>query len=289
MDYFSKPDTYQIIERLKDKKIELKKQYYKNRNTIIAILVLIIGIISYFVYISNTSFLIIVPLFIGVGLLAVCFVITEVALQSKLGDTYLNKEVMNVYNMEQDENYIYTPKPKLKPEYNKEMGLFTRYASARNLFQITGYIDGVPFDVKSLQLIVSTGNSSQVIFSGFYIILPIAGEKMFQLRTDGKPSLKKTKFKKISTDGKRTFVLEDDTGKVKDKYTRLFDMLEREYDYKKIYIASNEKEIHIGLTPIKKQRFPKNLSGESFNEYYEKFVEIFRVINEIMTKTSEVF
>lgn len=289
MDYFSKPDTYQIMERINDKKIELKKQYYKNRNIIIVILSLIIGTISFFVYNSNTSFLIIVPLFIGVGLLAMSLIITEVVLQSKLGGIYLNNEVINVYNMEQDENFIYTPKPKLKPEYNKEMGLFTRYATANNLFQVTGYINGVPFDVKSLQLMVSTGNSSQVVFSGFYIILPIAGEKMFQLRTNGKPSLKKTKFKKISTDSKRTYVLEEDNGRVKDKYIRLFEMLEREYDYKKIYIGSNEREIHIGLTPIKKQKYPKNLSGESFNTYYEKFVEIFKVINEITTKTSEVF
>jgi hypothetical protein len=289
MDYFSKPDTYRIVERLNENKKEVKVQYNKVRNIIIMILLIIMGTVTYFVYNSNTGFLVYIPLGVGSGLIALSFLLTELTVRNKLIKSYLNDEVMNVYNMENEVNYIYTPKPKLNTDFNKKMGLFTRYSSVNNFYQITGSHEGIPFDIRALQLIVSTGNSSQVVFGGIYIILPIDGEKKFQIRTDGKPSLKKTKFKKVSTEGNRIYVLEDDNAAVKDKYIQTFDRLQREFAYKKMYIASNENEIHIALTKRKKETYPKELNGESFNAYYESFTETFKALNQITTRISEVF
>ena len=273
MEDFYSYNIHQVIEELNDKKEELKQ---KGNTLLIPIIMFILGIAillqntvvpSEPIYILSTSF-------ITLTIVAISIVVKNTVVQSTMKNKYLNQEVIRYYNFEQEQNAHYYPKYKSGSDFNKEMGLFTRFSSVSNKYMIK-------FDeeTKILHTTIQTNNgkSNQVHFQGIYVIFEYPLHTTFQVRTNGKPHLKGQSFQRGLEEDIKVFHIEHNHN-INLNYRAILQRLE---NYKKIYIASNQKEVHIAFTPFKANILNTSINQENFIEYYHNFEALLNTVRQL--------
>ncbi len=276
---YIKNKTISVSDKINEQSEKIRLKINHTRNVVIIIAVIGLLITGVIIALISKPIFIIVPGFIFAFVLVFAFVGSTMSIKNKIVNTLLNQEMMNDYNIENDLHYTYETSVRDKPMFNRDMGLFTRGASISTHYRISGVSNELAFELRNCDLLVSTGNSTVVVFTGYYLVFDMSDEKIFQLRSDGKPSLKKTKFKRLINPDFRSFVLEEDKTGIERKYVTLLSMLQREFGFLRLYVGSNSKEIHLALTPHKGIKLPKEMNNEVFIEYQKQFVKIFEALD----------
>ncbi|AIO18523.1 hypothetical protein KQ51_00643 [Candidatus Izimaplasma bacterium HR1] len=212
-----------------------------------------------------------IPIGVGSLITLLTHLIVPSVYKGKLVKEVVNKEVINLYNYENSTNFDYLDKIKVRNNFNKEMGLFTRLASVSTRFQIIGE----DINIMNCTLVTSNGKSSTVHFDGIYMIYKKMCSKTFQLRTKGRPKLKGVKFSKQEGELYSEFVPFESNEIIDSYYINIFEssLNSIELSKKKVYLGSNLKEIHFGYHPPKFMKYDE-FTYEVFKEYYKYFSNI---------------
>lgn len=273
MEDFYSYNMQQVIQELNDKKQELNT----NGKTIVYLIILFLIGLGLFLQVSvipiKTEY-ILITLATTIVLIIGAFLIKNAVVHSILKNTYLNREVIKLYNYEKEINAEYYPKYKTGSDFNKSMGLFTRFSSVSNKYMIK-----LDEQTRVLNTVIQTNNgkSNQIHFQGIYIMIEQPEYTMFQVRTNGKPHLKGHSFIKEPIEDIKVYRLENEDI-IRFNYRSVLNRLE---EYKKVYIASNRKAVHIAFNPFKPKFNHKEITHENFKEYYHQFESLLNTILQI--------
>lgn len=263
-------------EELQDKMNKAKKK----RNIILLGIVLIDVVVSILIFDAKEYLFLIIPNFLTMMSVLITFLVTKMTVQGNLVNETLNPIIVDEYNRNNETNYEYAPKLKDKPTFNKEMGLFSRGASVSTKFKLSG-VNSIPFEIRHTSMVVSNGQSSSVVFDGIYMMFQIKEDK-FQIRKDGKPRLKGTRFARVKEEEYSTYTEEMKSEYVKDVYKKIYSILKKDFEFPKVYIGSNGTEIHVAYTTAIKTNFKNEITKEFFDEYQYLFNDIFKVLDRVV-------
>lgn len=285
MDFFSGYNNHQyVIDRINQKKEELQLKANKTSLKVIVFL-MILNIISVFIMIGfsvNIAFYL-----INLAVIVLTILITFISKATWVKNTLINKtvnsEIIHLFNEETEYELSYLAKPKITSEFNKEMGLFTRGAGVSTEFQIKGFIEQDEIKIYKNLLTTSDGKTTYTHFNGLYIIYNNKfTNKIYQLRSKGRPSLKGVKFQRLEDEDVRVFIPKDDPNEYLDSnIINIFKSLNQKIDNKALYIGSNKEEIHIAIEPKMKFTCKNEIDLVSFEEYFNSFTHILRVVLEL--------
>jgi|GEM_PF-4194168 len=149
-----------------------------------------------------------------------------------------------ILSLEFTGSFEYASYPKKQNYINQKGGLFTRFATADVRFKMSGMAGDTLFTLLRKRLFTSDGRNQYTHFDGIYIVYQYDLNKVFQVRTDGKPHLKKTKFERLDEKDIKVYTL--DNAFVDSRYIDTAQELHREF--KKVYISSVTGEVHVALS-----------------------------------------
>ncbi len=284
MDYFDDQFIYASpIENIKEQQIKEIRNAKSTTLKIDAVIIVIIMFIMFLMFSENAIFkYYLIPIGVGFFFIILVHLITPAVIKKRLIRKAVYQEVVDLYNREHDDKYVYSLKPKLLDKFNQRMGLFTRFSNTSARYRIDGEYNGVEFSIINCTVITSTGKSTQVHFDGFYIIIKNPVSQMFQIRTDGKPSVKGVKFERNDQNGYRTFVEVDSNTVIDSRFTSLFEQIMNRVQLKRLYIGSDLNEFHIAITPDLKETISEEITQEEFNRFYDYFSGLFNVVKEYL-------
>lgn len=278
MDFFDHGINYgAIVENINNEKNKIIVKYRANILKVIFVFAITAALVIYFLSSGGYSIeLILIPVFGFILISVFTYAIGMYNITSKTQISFLNNEVINLYNNEEGTFIKYEIKPKINREFNEKMGLFTKAANVYVKYMISGdSANHHNFNIMNCRLISSNGQNSTVHFDGFYIIINAKTSSTFQLRTKGKPRLKGAKFVKLDRTEPLSFLLEEDPNNyIETKYYDMFDSIKSNIDCKALYISSNKEQFHIGIIPKEKLKFPSELDYETFKEYSDRMRKI---------------
>jgi len=291
MDFFDDGINYSaIVDRINEEKRKITLKYKNNSFKAVFVLTCIASLSIFLIitYGSNQT-LLFIPI---IGLFSISLLIYGIGssvVNSKIKNTYLNNEVINLYNNEQGTFIKYDSKIKIKRDFNDNMGLFNKFANVSAKYRITGDSGNHhDFSIMDCTLITSNGKSATVHFDGIYFIINVQTSKYFQIRTNGKPHLKGKKFVKILDAEAHSFILEDDPqGYIDPKYYNIFNSVKNKIDSKALYLASNMDQVHLGVVLKNKQKLSTNITYETFKEYSNQMFEIINTAFNIASSLDE--
>jgi len=213
---------------------------------------------------SSQSDVFMIIFFVFLGILGVTIMILLLFMflpfsnQKLLYDTVC-KEVIKDINYNEDISIECETLTKNK-DYIADGGLFTKYASVQNKYQLQFLNrEGHQVSMADTTIITSSDKSTTIHFDGTYFVFKIDNRNIFQLRANSSPKLSKTRFNKISTwDDVKEYVEEDGNQSISTRYYTLYDFLKGEFPNQKVYIGGVEKEIHVAIWLDKKRvKYPK--------------------------------
>lgn len=144
-----------------------------------------------------------------------------------------------------------TLKPNYKDKHFTEAGgLFSGY----NTTHIRYSVSHPNFKFGHIILAHSNGKSQTVDFDGLYYVFPLVSDQV-QIRTNGKPHKKGVKYYRHEQVELRYYSTSE-MGYVDQSMISLFEHIKREYQPKKLYLATTGTELHIAVTG-KVSKFPK--------------------------------
>ena len=226
---------------------------------------------------SNPTTVWILPTYGGMALVAtlIGFLVTIKYTSSKPFYTFLYKKIIEKYNHDEGTFLEYISYDKESKDYVKEGGLFTRFVSINNRRHITGYTeDQLHFDIFDTILTTSNGKSQNTHFDGIYYVLKKSAGTRIQVRSNGSPKLKGTKFdRKKEYSDIRVYKEEDATmNNMDNEIIRFVKRYLSMNGIKRVYMACLDDEIHFAIwykkLPTKKVN---ELSLNQVNKYYEYF------------------
>lgn len=272
-------ETFNVynMNRSIDKLDAIYQELNKKGNAISASIILFYVGVMTLLHVEEIPYEILyISLSIGGGiLLAIITLLSKTAIiRYQIANKYINEEVVRLYNYEHELQMEYKPRYKIGSEFNKSMGLFTRFSSVSNKYMIK-LDESTRILFPTIQ--TNSGNTNQVHFQGIYVIFDQPGYTTFQARTHGKPHFKDHKFVREDQDNIRLFKLENED-RIRFNYRSVFNRLD---GYKKVFIGSNKKAVHIAFTPFKPKFKANVVTHETFREYYHQFETLFHTVIQI--------
>lgn len=226
------------------------------------------------------SFLIIVALILVI-------VISKYYIRTKVVFDYFFKEIYQQINIDNEWKIQYLGNPKVKNDFVKEGGLFSKYARATVSRSVKGITDNKnPFIIYDLKLITGGGQYQQTHLDGLYFITKVSCGNVFQIRSNGKPSTKLHQFEKQDL---------DEEFKVYLKYGSSIDLIERAFlskmkelkirlNAKKVYLSMMDNNLHFAYSGKDIPR-GKRISSNRINELYQIFIDEIKLIDELVALT----
>ncbi len=272
MDIYNIYSINDSIEELDMKMKELKK-IGNMISYSISLFLISLGAILYYSVLEELWFF---GIFGGSALLVFVIgtLIRNASVNHVMKNKYLNEEAVKLYNSENETEMEYSYNPRNRKTFNEEMGLFTRFSSASTRYKIQ-----VDANTKLIYTTLQTnsGQSNQVHFAGVYVIFDIPGYSNFQVRTHGKPHQKGIKFVREEDEDYKIYKLEEED-RIRLNYNSVLSKLE---DFKKKYIASNGRQVHIAFTPFKPKFNNSKIEYDSFQEYYHQIESLLNLVSQI--------
>lgn len=188
-------------------------------------------------------------------------------------------EKINVY---EELNLKYEAYNKEKKTINKESQLFTRGASVTVQSSLSGYNDYLEaWSIHDIRVVVSTGQSTAILFDGFLFELDRPNDVAFQLRSASRPSNKPIKFRKEEkVNDYKLFVEEGDNipsniENIADKLQEIHTM----FHVKHLYFSALKEKTYLGIQSKSLPRKQRKLTEEKVQKMYDDFVRYSKIMN----------
>lgn len=284
-------DEFRKIQReLKERQIKRKQKLLKVWGFLLSISVIII--IS-FVFIfpdqfksSETAW--ILPTYGGIAfsITLIGFIVSIKYISEKPIFEYLYDQIIDKINMHEGLFLKYTAYDKTSRDFNKKGGLFTPLASVNVKRHIEGMTsDQHEFHIYDTILTTSSNNSQQTHFDGIYFVLNKPTQTIVQIRTNGKPRVKKHKYVKVETQSELKVFKEIDQhiNNLDYKYLNYIEKMSKSTEIKRIYFSSKENQLHLAIWykkhPTRKQ---KSISLDRLNILTERFLGEFQLMEDLL-------
>jgi len=285
--------TNSEFERIQNKFMVMQKERRNKISKIwgfflgLTVLVIIIMIMIFPKQFNSGATVWILPTYGGMVLVTTLtgFLISIMFMSEKPFFDYLYEEMNQKINMDEGLYLEYQSYDKENRGFNKTGGLFTSFASVSIKRHISGSTEEQhKFDIYDCKMVTSSGQSQQTHFDGVYYILEKELNTSIQLRSNGSPKLRKTKFIKQEgyTDFKVFKQQEQNLSNIDYQLIRFYEKLIDNPDYKRVYLGVTDNKIHLALWykkhPARKQ---KQLTLETYNRLYSYFLNEYKLITEI--------
>lgn len=221
------------------------------------------------------------------GGLLIAVLFSHLGISEKPAFNFLYKEIYEKIILEEQTFIKYTPYEKIKPEFNKRGGLFSRFSRAAIRRHIQGVSStGNDFDIYDIQLITGSGKDRRVHLDGIYFVIKVSNYNTFQIRSNGSPHLKGTKYSKVEDINDIKVYVEE--GKMLANtdynYIETVKRFKLRLNAKKIFMSMVHNEIHFAFVPINKIRKQKSLTNEKLNQIYSYFIDEINIIDELVSQ-----
>jgi hypothetical protein len=179
----------------------------------------------------------------------------------------------------------YAPYVKDDKTFNKEGGLFTRFANVSVRRRIKGETEEHHrFRIYDCIMTTSSGKNQQTHFDGIYYILEKRQNTQIQVRSNGSPKEKGVKFDRLKEfEEMKVYKKEGESMlNIDHQFINLYNKLAAYNEHKRVYIGVNQDEVHVALWHRKhpaKKMTPFTL--EKLNSTTTYFLSEYQLINEI--------
>ena len=254
---------------------------------VITIILIVLAIVIFPKQFNNAATVWILPTYGGMALLGSLtgFLISIKYTSEKPFFEYLFPEIIQKINLNEGLYLEYEAYTKQDKEFNKDGGLFTRFAAIRVRRRLVGYTEEqLKYKIYDCTMTTSSGNNKQTHFDGSYFIIDKSVLTKLQIRTNGSPKQKGVKFEK--QDDIEDFRVYKELGvsssNLDHKYLRFMESLKTDLNKKRIYLSVVEGQIHLAIWyrkhPIRKQ---KQVTLEVLNNYALNFLDDIKMINQL--------
>ena len=281
---------YEIIKRAYDSRLKGRsKKVFKIWSICFTSFIALVGILFLFVpkILEKDPFMYIIPIYGGMILviLIIGILVSKYGISEKPTFEYLYPEIYKKINFDEGLFLEYVSYEKIKKTFNKEGGLFNRFANVATKRHIKGYSSNqIEFDIFDTVLTTSSGKSQTVHFNGIYYIIKVNTNSYLQVRTKSSPKLKGVKFDRqkeiedirVFTETERQLLNTDY------QYINFIKKLLAYDVYKHIELSIIPNEVHLALTyrkhPVRKQ---KDLTFEKVNWIMSHFKDELNLVESL--------
>ncbi len=228
--------------------------------------------------------------FMGVALVAflVFFLVTKVVSQNKETYRFLYAEIYKKINEDRDLSLYYDTPKKTDNRFVFEGSLFPKASTVYVLRKVAGHTEAKnAFVLYDCLLITGGGQYQQTHLNGIYLYFKIPVDSTIQLRTTGKPQIKKHKFMKVATENEFS-VYKADNAQLS-HFERLLIQktkeLKMKLQAKQMYVSISDNEMHLAYQSKNIKRSQKRLDPTAVNEIYHFFVSELQIIDECVNLT----
>ena len=294
MDYFETSVSYDTLtHKLNEVRSELSVKY--NKTAMIFNGLWLFGALLGLYFIIAGGFhiaMLLIPI-LGFGFVVLLTqLITKGVLKAKIRNHYLNKEVVNLFNFTEGSNVYYKVKPVFNKQYNSEMALFVRYASASCKYKIYNENpEQLGYEILRTSLVTSNGKSTTVHFDGDYLIINFPTDQDFHIKhRKQRTNRKGLKFYKTPDEEFHIYLSEKDYDKEEKRVIRpinrqfisLYSFVREVFQTDKVYIGSNKEQLHIAITEKVKFKMPKEFNYDNVKEYYDEFTKVIKRTHQVI-------
>jgi hypothetical protein len=231
--------------------------------------------------------------FIGVSLVAILvfFLVNKVVSQSKETYRFLYPEIYRKINEDRDLSIHYDTPKKTDNRFVFEGSLFPKASTVYVLRKVEGLTEAKnPFVLYDCMLITGGGQYQQTHLNGIYLYFNIPVDCTMQLRTKGKPQIKKHQFVKIATENEFSVYKADN--EPLSHFERLLIQKTKELKMKlgasHMYMNMSDGIMHLAYQSKNLKRGQRKLDSASVNEIYQYFSFELQIIDECVALTEFV-
>lgn len=238
-------------------RVELRNQNSKLKKVWGFFLGLVLAIIILFIVLFPNQFdkggtAWILPTYGGACLLVtiIGFIVSFSYVSEKPAFNYLYPKVIEKMNLDDGTFMQYDSYVKKDNQFNKDGGLFTRMASVRVRRKIEGYTSNqMKYEIRDCIMTTSNGKSQQTHFDGTYFVLYKPMNTSVQIRSNGSPHLKGTKFSRLKEEESFKVYKEQETYKssMDEHLIRKLNDLKLNENIKRVYLGTIDQELHLAI------------------------------------------
>ena len=198
---------------------------------------------------------------------------------------YVLPTIYNKININEGTDYDCNSTPSGVP-FNRRGGLFVRYATTVIRRHVKGTTaDSIPMDIYDTKLYTSNKNSTRTYFDGIYYVLNKDFNTNLQVRTEGKPSVKGTKFYQIEKyNNIKVYKPEGETvSSLDEEFIAYFNRILKSPKVKSLFISVVRNEVHLALWTINPQgRACKEITKTSLDALYNYYVNEPKILDSLL-------
>lgn len=268
---------------------EVRRSSNKLKSIISIPLVLSIILVTGILVSINDVDVILITAFLGgtvIIILALVFFLSHNIYSSRLTLTKLFPLIYDKVNQDLSLDLKYQAKVKVDNKFVKAGGLFPASSRVYLYRQVGGKTEeGNDFKIIDCSLITGGGQYQQTHLNGIYLYAKVNSNQTLQVRSNGRPQVKGTKYRKLEeiTDLKvylpETANLSGQDRVVIQKLREVKASLQA----KLIYLSINEGIIHLAYTNKPKYRQISFLNKVKLNEVYNAFINELKLIDELVS------
>jgi len=169
--------------------------------------------------------------------------------------------------------------------FNRTGEIFSIYVSTTIRRHVKGTTtDSIPMDIYDARLYTSNNNSTHTYFDGIYYVLHRDFNSTLQVRTEGKPRVKGTKFYRIEKyKDFEVYKPEGETvSSLDEEFIAYFDQLLKSTQVKSLFLSVVRNEVHLALWTINPQgRDCKEITKSSLEALYNYYVNEPKILDDL--------
>ncbi len=273
---------------LEDYKVIMDEKMHKHKIIsvlLLSILISVVIIIFALGFFDNETVAILTMVY-GSILIIVCliYILFSYGAGSKkpFYDVIVDKVVSKI-NSTMELNLEYSSERKIDFKHNINSGIFSKYCRASARMHIKGLTnENNSFEIYELTLITGGGKNQTTHLNGIYIVTNNASSVLQQVRTNGKPHLKETKYQRIESDFEYKIYLDEDldASHYSKGYNTMFSRVMSNVESNRGYLSVIEGETHFALHPFKLYKYRK-LTLENLNSVYNEIKSLIELVDKL--------
>lgn len=282
---FSESEFEYILNDYKLLQNEKMKSHKKASILFTLLLILIVVILYVLGLVSKEPANILIPLYSGILFFLLLIYISYSFGRggSKAFYELIIPKVIDKINFQMEADLVYSSNKKTDFLYNKIGGLFSPRCRSNIRMSIKGTSPGGRnFELYELILVTGGGKNQQINLNGIYIVFNSKTSICQQIRSNGKPQLKGTKYERIESDYKyRVYLQEGSFERDLDvDYKDMFSRVMEDTHNERGYLSIIENQTHFALHPVRLYKYRK-MSLENINIVYDKIKWLIEIVDKL--------
>ena len=274
-----------ILKAYREKNKEIRKRWGRILLRIslfmllaLAILIILIG------WQDNIELQVFSFIFGGIAILIslVSYLVSRYMYSPKATYQVLIPALLEKLNFYEERSVDYQAYNKDYKTINKESQLFSRGASVSVYGSLNGFNNSMEaWAMHDIRVVISTGQSTAILFDGFLFELNRKNKVAFQLRSASRPSNKPIKFRKEEkVNGYKLFVEEGENipSNVHNIAKRLEEIASM-FHVKHLYFSALKDKTYLGIQSKSLPRKQGKLTEEKVEELYQEFARYINIMN----------